>query len=344
MHASPFFFLPEQASSMAAHVDYLFLFMVAITVFFTGAIAVCLLIFSVKFRRRPGNTIGHPIHGSTLLEVAWSVVPFGITMVMFIWGAWLFFVFARPPDNAHEVFVVGKQWMWKLQHMEGRREINELHVPVGQSIKLTMTSEDVIHSFFVPAFRVKFDVVPGRYTTTWFHATKVGEYHLFCAEYCGTEHSGMIGKVIVMEPADFQNWLEEQPPPPSPPGAVVASLGPSSSPAAAGEALFNRNACATCHQPQGGALGPSLVGVFGSTVKLADGSTVQADEAYIRESILNPAGKVVAGYQPVMPTFQGQLNEEELMQLIQYIKSLKTDSGAPQGVAHSAPSAPDTAL
>ena len=210
-------------------------------------------------------------------------------MVIFVWGAVLYFEMARPPDNAHEVFVVGKQWMWKLQHLEGRREINELHVPIGQPVKLTMTSEDVIHSFYVPAFRMKHDVLPGRYTTAWFEATKVGEYHLFCAEYCGTEHSGMIGRIVVMEPADYQAWLSEAGADwagrcgrrPAAPAAAV-------SPAAAGEALFTQKGCATCHQPQGGALGPSLVGLYGKPVTLQDGSEVVADEAYLRESILNP--------------------------------------------------------
>jgi cytochrome c oxidase subunit 2 len=230
--------------------------------------------------------------------------------------------------------------------MEGRREINELHVPVGQTIKLTMTSEDVIHAFFVPAFRTKFDVLPGRYTTAWFNATKPGEYHLFCAEYCGTQHSGMIGRIVVMEPAAFQAWLSETPPIVPMSGqttSVAAADSGSLSPVAAGEALFTQKACITCHQPQGGALGPSLVGVYGSTVKLADGSTVTADDAYVRESILNPTAKVVTGFQPVMPTFQGQISEEQLMQLIQYIKSLKATPPAGAGVAQNPPAAADSA-
>jgi cytochrome c oxidase subunit II len=345
MHAYDFPLFPEQASTMAAQVDYFYLFLIAVSLFFGIIIAAMLIGFSIRFRRRNPQDVGHHIHGSTVLEIAWSVIPFGITMVIFAWGVWLFFGFSRPPDNAHEVFVVGKQWMWKLQHMEGRREINELHVPIGQAVRLTMTSEDVIHSFYIPAFRMKFDVVPGRYTTSWFEATKVGEYHLFCAEYCGTEHSGMIGKIIVMEPADFEKWLSEQPPVPQPPGQPVpAAASASASPVAAGEALFTAKACATCHLPQGGGLGPSLVNAFGEPVTLADGSTVTVDEAYLRESILTPTAKVVKGFQPVMPTFQGQLSEEQLMQLIQYIKSLK--KGAPatgQGVAQTAPAGADSA-
>jgi len=339
MSANAFPLFPEAASTMAAQVDYFYFFLIAVSLFFIIIISGMLIGFSVKYRRRPGNTVGHRIHGSTLLEVAWSIIPFGLTMVIFAWGTWLFFGFARPPDNAHEVFVVGKQWMWKLQHMEGKREINELHVPVGQSVKLTMTSEDVLHSFYVPAFRVKFDVLPGRYTTAWFNAIKPGEYHLFCAEFCGTEHSGMIGKVVVMEPAAYQTWLAQPAPIVPLTGATSASASGALPPVVAGEALFTQKACITCHQPQSGALGPSLVGVAGSAVKLANGQTVIADDAYLRESILNPTGKVVAGFQPVMPTFQGQLSEEQLMQLIQYIKSLQAPAPPGQGVAQAKPGA-----
>jgi cytochrome c oxidase subunit 2 len=315
---------PEQASTMAVQVDMLYFFLIGVSLFFALLIATLLVVFAIRFRRRPGDGVPPPIHGSTALELVWTIIPFGLAMVIFVWGAWVFFAMSRPPDNAHEVFVVGKQWMWKLQHLEGRREINELHVPIGQAVKLTMTSEDVIHSFYVPAFRMKADVVPGRYTTTWFQATKVGEYHLFCAEYCGTSHSGMIGRIVVMEPADYQVWLSQSAPPVSPaslaPGAAQSA---SLSPAAAGEALFRAKACITCHQPQGGALGPSLVGIYGKPVKLQDGREVTVDDAYLRESILQPTAKVVAGFQPVMPTFQGQLDEEQVLQLIQYIKSLQ---------------------
>jgi cytochrome c oxidase subunit 2 len=193
-----------------------------------------------------------------------------------------------------------------------------------------MTSEDVIHSFFVPAFRMKADVIPGRYTTTWFQATKVGEYHLFCSQYCGTEHAGMIGRVVVMEPADYQAWLSESPPT----GAAAPEAAPESvSPAAAGEALFGQLGCVACHQPQGGSLGPSLVGLYGTRVKLQDGSEVTADDAYLRESILVPAAKVVAGFQPVMPPFQGRVNEEQILQLIQYIRSLKPTGDAAASAA-----------
>jgi cytochrome c oxidase subunit 2 len=340
--------LPEQASTLAPSVDLLYFFLIGVSLFFGLLIATLLIVFAVRFRRRPGDGVPQPIHGSTPLELVWSIIPFSIAMVIFTWGAVVFFQMARPPDNAHEVFVVGKQWMWKLQHLEGRREINELHVPIGQAVKLTMTSEDVIHSFYVPAFRMKADVVPGRYTTAWFEATRVGEYHLFCAEYCGTEHSGMIGRIVVMEPADYQAWLSEA----GPSGVVATSAAPGAapaaavSPAAAGQALFSQKACNTCHQAQGSALGPSLVGVYGHSVKLQDGSEVIADDAYLRESILNPTAKMVAGFQPVMPTFQGQLDEEQVLQLIQYIKSLTPAAGsgvvgAPEGVpAPATPASP----
>jgi cytochrome c oxidase subunit II len=203
---------------------------------------------------------------------------------------------------------VAKQWMWKIEHMEGQREINELHIPVGRAVRLTMASEDVIHSFFVPAFRLKSDVVPGKYSTLWFTATKPGKYHLFCAEYCGTRHSGMIGWIYVMEPEDYENWLNGGPPP-----ATLAQ---------GGEKLFNSLACANCHKTDGTGRCPSLVGLYGKTVQLATGGKVVADEDYIRESILRPSAKVVAGYPPVMPTYQGQVNEDGVLQLVEYIKSL----------------------
>jgi cytochrome c oxidase subunit 2 len=332
-------FMPEQASTIAESVDLFYFFLIGVSLFFGLLIAGLLIVFAVRFRRRSPYDQPPVIHGSTALEITWTIIPFCLSMAIFVWGALLFFEMARPPDDAHEIFVVGKQWMWKLQHLEGRREINQLHVPVGQPIKLTMTSEDVIHSFYVPAFRIKADVVPGRYSTTWFEATKVGEYHLFCAEFCGTEHSRMIGSVVVMEPADFQEWLSAAPPAPAPPGAAAAAANGdtvSLSPAAAGARLFTQKACVTCHQPQSGSLGPSLAGLYGHPVQLADGRTLTADDAYLRESILNPQAKLVAGYQPLMPTFQGQISEEQVLQLIQYIKSL-TPAGA------GAPSAPGAA-
>jgi cytochrome c oxidase subunit 2 len=303
---------PEQASTIAPRVDALYFFLVALTVFFSTLIALLVVVFAVKYRRTNAAQVGAPITGSIPLELMWSIVPFCISMVIFAWAANLFFDIHRPPDETLQIYGVGKRWMWKFQHIDGQREINELHVPVGRSVKVTLTSEDVIHDLYLPAFRVKTDVIPGRYMTLWFNATKAGEYHLFCAEYCGTKHSGMVGRVIVMEPAAYQAWLSG--------GAGELSL------AARGQRAFQDLACHTCHMADASGRGPSLDRLFGSQVKLADGSTVVADEAYLRESILNPQAKLVAGYQPLMPTFQGLVNEETLMGLIEHIKSLQAAS------------------
>ena len=318
---------PQQASAQAAQVDAVYFFMVAVTAFFSLLIATLVVVFAVKYRRRSDDEIGDPIHGSLPLELLWTFVPFGIVMIMFGWGAKVFFDLYRPPAGAMEIFVVGKQWMWKVQHMDGQREINELHVPVGRPVKLIMGSEDVLHSYFIPEFRVKSDVVPGRYTTMWFQATKAGRYHLFCAEYCGTKHSGMVGNVIAMEPADFQAWL----------GGGRAE----DSPAAAGAKLFQDLVCNTCHVGDTQGRGPVLTGVYGKPVQLQTGGTVIADDAYIRESIVNPQAKIVAGFQPIMPTFQGLVTEEQLLQLIAYIRSLG-DQGTSGTAAPTTPQNPST--
>ena len=306
--------IPEQASTVAGQVDALFLFLVAVTVFFSGLIFLLVLVFAIKYRRRSEAERPKAIHGSLLLEALWTVVPLGIALVIFVWGAYLYFVISRPPAAAMEVYVVGKQWMWKLQHPTGQREINELHIPIHRPVKLTMTSEDVIHSFYVPAFRVKADVVPGKYTSVWFEATKTGEYHLFCSEYCGTSHAVMGGRIVVMEPAEYERWL-------------AGGVGEESLPAA-GEKLFGRLGCSTCHRSDGSGRGPSLVGKFGRTEKLTSGETISVDESYLRESILNPQAKIVAGYPPIMPTFKGLVTEDQLVQLLAYLKSLKTDGQA----------------
>jgi cytochrome c oxidase subunit 2 len=305
---------PEQASTISVEVDHLMYFLMAVSIFFTVLIFGAIFYFAVRYRRRSDTELPVSVHTGWALEIVWSVIPFGLTMIMFGWGASIFFRESRAPDNAMQIYVVGKQWMWKLQHMEGQREINELHIPTGRPVKLIMTSEDVIHSFYVPDFRTKQDVVPGRYTMTWFEATKPGKYHLFCAEYCGTNHSGMIGWVYALAPQEYQRWLAG-----SPSGSLVQD----------GAKLFEDLACSNCHKPDGSGRGPSLVGVFGSTVRLVGGATVKADEAYIRESILNPAAKVVEGYQPDMPTFQGLITEENVVQLIEYIKSLGAKPGGP---------------
>jgi len=307
---------PEQASSVAGEVDALFLFILAVTGLFAIGIWIALFYFAIRYRRRSEDDRPAEIHGSLVLELTWTIIPFLLMSAMFVWGAKVFFHLNRPPDDAMTVSVVGKRWMWKLQHPTGQREINELHVPVGRAVKLVITSEDTIHSFFVPAFRIKKDAVPGRYNMAWFRATKTGRYHLFCAEYCGTEHSKMIGRIVVMEPEEYQVWLAGGPAP--------------ESPVLAGEKLFTELNCITCHRPDSAGRGPVLNGIFGRPVALASGERVVADEAYVRESILSPAAKVVAGYQPVMPTYLGQASEEQLIALIAYIESLQVPSeGAP---------------
>src|SRR6202163_3696346 len=303
-------FQPEQASPIPKSVDQLYLFLTAVTLFFTALIFSIIFYFMIKYRRRSPNERPRAIEGSFPLEVLWTVIPTLIVAVIFVWGSTLYFQNAEPPKGAMEIFVTGKQWMWKGEHPEGQREINELHVPLGRAVKLTMTSEDVIHSFYMPAFRVKFDVLPGRYTTAWFNPTKPGKYHLFCAEYCGTLHSGMIGSIYVVEPAEYETWLAG--------GAGGESL------AANGQKLFEYLACANCHRTDKPGRCPNLTGVFGKPVQLTTGETVKADEAYIRESILNPGAKIVAGYQNIMPSFQGLVTEEDLLQLIEYIKALST--------------------
>ncbi len=307
---------PAQASTHAGQVDALYFFLIAITVFFTLLIAALIVIFSIRYRRERNPVAAH-IEGSTALELTWTLIPLGIAMVIFVWGAAIYFYQTRPPRGAMEVYAVAKQWMWKFQHVEGPREINELHVPVGRDVKMIMTSQDVIHDFFVPAFRVKADVLPGRYTQTWFRATVPGRYHLFCAEYCGTQHSGMIGEVIVMEPSAYEAWLAG--------GSGEGSLANN------GQKLFQELGCATCHRTDTQGRGPNLTGVYGKQVLLEDGRTVVADETYIRESILNPAAKVVSGFKPIMPTFEGQVSEEGLVSLVAYVKSLQAaPSGAQQ--------------
>jgi cytochrome c oxidase subunit II len=300
---------PEAASTMATRVDALYFFMLGLGAFFSLLIAGLITYYAVKYRRRSPRAIGLQSHGNLLLELVWTVIPLLITMVIFVWGAGLYFAMSRPPDDALDIYVVGKQWMWKFQHLDGQREINELHVPADRDVRLIATSEDVIHDWFVPAFRVKADVIPGRYVNIWFRATKPGNYHLFCAEYCGTKHSGMTGQVVVMKPHDYQTWLSG--------GETGGSL------ASAGERLFADLACNTCHRPDSQGRGPVLNGLIGKTVTLQSGEMLVADEAYIRESLLNPSVKITAGYQPIMPTFQGLVTEEQVLQIIEYVKSLK---------------------
>jgi cytochrome c oxidase subunit II len=291
---------------MANQVDALYIYLLVVAGFMTAVIFLTILVLAIKYHRTAVRQ-AQQIEGSTILEITWSVIPFFVMLTFFIWGAVIYFRERTPPADATEVYVVAKQWMWKIEHAEGQSEINELHVPTGQNIKLIMTSQDVIHSFFVPAFRIKQDVLPGRYTTAWFKATKPGHYHLFCAEYCGTMHSGMGGDVVVMEPQDYAQWMA---------GTAVAPLRET------GKQLFSALGCATCHRFDVQGRGPNLVGVYNKPVLLEDGRTVIADENYVRESILNPTAKIVSGFKPVMPTFQGLVSEEQLNALVAYVKSL----------------------
>jgi cytochrome c oxidase subunit II len=316
-------FVPESASTVSGKVDALYFYLSGVTLFFTLLISGILIFFVIRYRRRSPFEIPRPIAGSHKLEMLWSVIPFIIAMSMFAWGAQIYFQNSRSPKNANEIYVVGKQWMWKIQHSTGQREINELHVPAGRKIKLIMTSEDTIHDFFIPAFRIKADVLPGKYTTQWFEATKPGTYHLFCAEYCGMNHSGMIGSVIVMEPTEFDSWL--------------SGNSSQQSPAVAGQQLFESLGCVSCHGAKGeGGRGPALAGLFGRKVFLANNQTVIADEGYIRESIENPSAKVVSGFNPIMPTFQGQVTPEQLIQIISFIKSLQVTNAESSGAAPAA--------
>jgi cytochrome c oxidase subunit 2 len=317
---------PQRASTQAGNVDALYIFLLIVSGLMTLLIFTAVVYFAARYRRRRG-VLAEQIEGSTPLELTWSIIPFIVFMVIFLWGAVVYFKGRTPPRDSTEVYVVAKQWMWKLEHAEGQREINELHVPVGRDVKLIMTSQDVIHSFYVPAFRMKQDVLPGRYTVAWFRATKAGTYHLFCAEYCGTQHSGMIGSIVVQEPAQFEAWM---------------SGGTSGPLSATGEKIFAELGCVTCHRSDTQGRGPNLQGVFGKPVLLEDGRTVTADENYVRESILDPGAKVVNGFKPVMPTFQGLVSEEQLNALVAYVKSLSKPGEAGPKTAATVPQASPT--
>jgi len=301
---------PTAASTIAEGVDRLHFTLTGITLFFTVLIFSTIFFFMIKYRRRSEDEVPPEIDKNVPLEILWTAIPTLICVVIFFWATSLYIQNARPPDASTEVFVVGKQWMWHLQHTEGVREINELHVPLGVPIKLTMTSEDVIHDFYIPAFRVKKDVLPGRYTSLWFQATKTGTYHIFCGQYCGTNHADMIGWVYVMEPSEYAAWLSG--------GSTHESM------AQAGERLFTQLGCTTCHVADNTGRGPSLVGVYGKPEKLRSGEMRLVDEALIRQAIVFPNSVILPNYPPVMPTFQGQINEEQVLQLIAYVKSLGT--------------------
>ncbi len=302
-----FHLFPARASSFADHYDTLFLALMLLLWFVALAVTALLVYFAVHYRKgSAADRRRAPVRGRKI-EVAWIVIPLLLFLATFAWAAYDFTKLYRAPPNAMPVFVVAKQWMWKLEHTNGRREIDELHVPLGQPVRLVMTSQDVIHSFFVPAFRIKQDVVPGRYTTIWFTPTQTGEFHLFCAEYCGTDHAGMRGRIVVMPPADFARWLQA--------GNAQSDI------AASGFELYRRYGCSGCHEAGSSVHAPDLHGLLGRTVHLQDGRALVADEAYVRDSVLLPKKDVVAGYEPIMPSFAGQIGEEDLLAIIEYIRS-----------------------
>ena len=310
---------PDQASDQAAKVDGVTFFLLAITVAFTVLIAGQVIFFGIKYRMGSKADRSGKKSASHRLEAFWIGGTFILCVIMYGVSTHVFFQLYDPPPDASEVYVVGKQWMWYLQHPEGKRETNELHVPIGKPIKLLMTSQDTIHSFYIPAFRIKQDVLPGRYTSLWFRPTKVGKYHLFCAEYCGANHSRMGGYVTVMELADYEVWLSSK----------ADGSGGNKSMASAGAELFQQHHCAGCHGENGqGGRGPSLIGLLGKDVPIAikggGVTTVKADEKYIRDSILEPQSQVVAGYDAIMPSYKDQISEPDLLQIIAYIKGLGT--------------------
>lgn len=313
-----FGFFPPKASEYASHVDLLYFALCAIALFFTVLIFLLVFVFGIRYRRKSHHP-PPPTQTYRWLELAWSIIPLGIVMAIFLWSTFLYYRLYDVPADAMDVYVVGKQWMWKVQHPNGVREINEFHVPTGRPIRLILGSQDVIHSFFVPAFRIKQDAVPGRYTSLWFTATTPGVYHLFCAEYCGTQHSHMVGRVVVQSPADYQAWL--------------AGVTPEETPAVQGYRLFQSLGCAQCHGQQA----PTMAGLYLSRVKLDDGSTVTADDNYLRTSILDSTAQIVAGYKPLMPSFRRQITEEQINALVAYIKSVKDTPIGPQPAGPALP-------
>jgi cytochrome c oxidase subunit 2 len=297
----------RSASTLGAQVDVLFATMLAITGVVAVGVATLIVLFAIRYRPGSNADRSNPPARVRWIEITWTATPLAIFLAIFLWSSVVFSEFHQPPEGALRIHVLAKQWMWKLEHDNGRREIDELHVPLGKPVELIMTSQDVIHSFFVPAFRVKQDVLPGRYTNLWFTATRPGRFDLFCAEYCGTDHANMHGAIVVMRPTEFAQWLTAGPEQPG-----LASRGFD---------VYRRVGCSGCHEPTSTVHAPDLTGLFGNPVHLADGSTVIADENYLRDSILLPKKQVVAGFDPVMPSFQGQLDEDDLTALIAYIQS-----------------------
>jgi cytochrome c oxidase subunit II len=308
LHSSALF--PAEASTIAPYMDALYFFLVLMSIVGLALVTFLVFYFSIRYRRDK-NPVATQIEGSTLLEATWTIIPLALFLIVFVWGGLLYFRIYDPPANAMNIYIVGKQWMWKAEHPGGQHEINALHVPTGQPVQLTMISQDVFHSFSIPDFRVKREVIPGRYSTVWFQATTPGTYHLFCTQYCGTLHSGMIGEVTVLSPDDYKKWLQQ-----STSGMSLAQNG---------ERLFASMGCNSCHSGNAAARGPNLAGVYGSRLTLTDGSQVLVNDAYLRDAILNPSQHVTAGFSPIMPTYQGQISEDGLIDLVEYIKNLQSN-------------------
>jgi cytochrome c oxidase subunit II len=303
--------IPEQASTIAMRIDVYFYMLVVLCSVLTIGIFTAMIFIAIKFRKIEGEDRPSVPLENMALELTWTIAPVFILLGLFAWGTWIYADYLNEPEGGVEIDIVGKQWMWKVQHANGMREVNDLHVPVNTPIKITLTSQDVLHDYYIPVMRVKQDVVPGRYTSLWFEANKTGEFHIFCAEYCGTEHSYMTGKLTVMTEEDYALWLEG---------------GPKKSPVDAGEFLFSQMGCITCHSGREDARGPILDGIFGADVTLTTGNTVTRDEEYLRESIVESTKQIVQGYTPLMPSFQNQLTDEDVFNLIAYIKSLDSES------------------
>jgi len=310
-----FALFPPEASKIAPQMDALYFFMVLISLIGLTIVILLVVSFSIMYSKKR-HPVAVQIEGSTLLEATWTIIPLGLFLIMFVWGALIYFRIYTPPANAMNIYVVGKQWMWKAEHPGGQHEINALHIPTGRPIQLTLISQDVFHSFSIPAFRVKREAIPGRYTNVWFEATTPGTYHLFCTQYCGTNHSAMIGDIVVLTPDDYKKWLAD-----STSGASLAQNG---------ERLFASLSCNACHNGQANSRGPSLAGVYGSHLPMANGGTQLADEAFLRDAILNPSDHVTQGYSPIMPTYQGQISEDGVISLVEYIKSLNSNSRVEQ--------------
>ena len=308
LHASALF--PAEASTIAPWTDALYFFLLGMTLVGLLLVGALVFYFSLAYRKEK-NPVATQVEGSTLLEATWTIIPLAIFLVTFVWGALLYFRIYNPPTNAMNVYIVGKQWMWKAEHPGGQHEINALHVPIGRPVQLTMISQDVFHSFSIPDFRVKREVIPGRYSTVWFEATDAGTYHLFCTQYCGTAHSAMIGQIIALSPDDYTRWTQQ-----STSGMSLAQNG---------ERLYSSMGCNACHNGTAAARGPNLAGVYGSKLQLSNGSQVLVNDAYLRDAILNPSQHVTAGYAPIMPTYQGQISEEGLIDLVEFIKNLDSN-------------------